>query len=96
MTRSDLVSKQGPTFIEEIPINWPRLWTQGGLAIETWKRPPEVLWVPAHTLPVLRKPGIKTVVTIHGLEYEFLPEYYQFPPEIVAEQINGIRGETGR
>ncbi|MEK7513459.1 MAG: glycosyltransferase family 1 protein [Patescibacteria group bacterium] len=82
MTRSDLVSKQGPTFIEEIPINWPRLWTQGGLAIETWKRPPEVLWVPAHTLPVLRKPGIKTVVTIHGLEYEFLPEYYQFPQKL--------------
>ena len=33
-------------------------------------------------LPVLRKPGIKTVVTIHGLEYEFLPEYYQFPEKL--------------
>jgi glycosyltransferase involved in cell wall biosynthesis len=34
-----------------------------------------VLWVPAHTLPILRKPRIKTVVTIHGLEYQWLPEY---------------------
>lgn len=63
-------------------IRWPRLWTQGGLALEIWKRPPEVLWVPAHTLPVLRQTKIKTVVTIHGLEYEYLPEYYQFPQKL--------------
>ena len=35
----------------------------------------DVLWIPAHTLPVLRNPRVKTVVTIHGLEYRWLPEY---------------------
>ncbi len=68
--------------VEMVEIKWPRLWTQGGLAVETWLRPPDVLFVPAHTLPVLRKPGLKTVVTIHGLEYEFLPEYYQWPQKL--------------
>ncbi|PIR99066.1 hypothetical protein COT87_01450 [Candidatus Collierbacteria bacterium CG10_big_fil_rev_8_21_14_0_10_44_9] len=71
-------------------VNWKYLWTQIGLAWETWKaqthpvcgspshrvcRGLDVLWVPAHTLPVLRNPKVKTVVTIHGLEYKWLPEY---------------------
>lgn len=58
-------------------VNIPRtyLWTQYGLAEATWRRKLDVLWVPAHTLPVFRKPGIKTVVSIHGLEYRWLPEY---------------------
>ena len=59
--------------IREIPLS--RLWTQVGLAARTWVDDLDVLWVPAHTLPVLRKPGIRTVVTVHGLEYEWLPEY---------------------
>ena len=63
-------------------INWSRLWTQGGLAWELMKHPVDVLWVPAHTLPVLRNSKIKTVVTVHGLEYEYLPQYYQFPQKL--------------
>lgn len=51
------------------------LWTQIGLAWETWINSLDILWIPAHTLPVLRKPDLKTVVTIHGLEYQWLPEY---------------------
>jgi len=51
------------------------LWTQEGLARETWRDKLDVLFVPAHTLPIWRKLGIKTVVTIHGLEYRWLPEY---------------------
>jgi len=68
--------------VEVVEINWPRLWTQGGLAFECLKRPPDVLFIPAHTLPVLRAPRLKTVVTIHGLEYEYLPEYYKFPQKL--------------
>ena len=51
------------------------LWTQVGLAARTWVDNLDVLWIPAHTLPVFRKPGIRTVVTIHGIEYEWLPAY---------------------
>ncbi|KKU46515.1 MAG: hypothetical protein UX62_C0012G0001, partial [Microgenomates group bacterium GW2011_GWA2_46_7] len=57
------------------PIQLRYLWTQVGLAAQTWKIPLDVLWIPAHTLPVWRKPGVKTVVTIHGLEYQWLKEY---------------------
>src|SRR3990170_8997014 len=32
-----------------------RLWTQLGLALETWRNPVDILFVPAHTLPVLRR-----------------------------------------
>ncbi len=57
-------------------VKFKYLWTQVGLAWETYQKLTiDVLWVPAHTLPVLRKPGLKTVVTIHGLEYQWLPEY---------------------
>ncbi len=84
-------------------VNYRYLWTQLGLALETWKQfvnpysskavnPDEnmknkrihgftdsryldVLWIPAHTLPIFRRSGIQTVVTIHGLEYQWLPEY---------------------
>lgn len=57
-------------------VQWKYLWTQLGLAWETWGNPHiDVLWVPAHTLPILRNPKVKTVVTIHGLEYQWLPEY---------------------
>lgn len=56
-------------------IKWPILWTQVGLARATWGSKLDILWIPAHTLPVLRKRQLKTVVTIHGLEYKYLREY---------------------
>jgi glycosyltransferase involved in cell wall biosynthesis len=56
-------------------IKWPVLWTQVGLALATWGSKLDVLWILAHTLPVLRKRTLKTVVTIHGLEYKYLREY---------------------
>jgi glycosyltransferase involved in cell wall biosynthesis len=65
-------------------VPWRYLWTQLGLAWATWGKfsnhkfsnsQMDVLWVPAHTLPIFRNPHIKTVVTIHGLEYQWLPEY---------------------
>lgn len=56
-------------------INYPVLWTQVGLALATWGAKLDVLWIPAHTLPILRRRPLKTVVTIHGLEYKYLPQY---------------------
>ncbi|MFZ2199541.1 MAG: hypothetical protein WAV40_01995, partial [Microgenomates group bacterium] len=39
-------------------ISLKYLWTQLGLAWETWKKPKlDVLWIPAHTLPVFRNSG---------------------------------------
>jgi len=59
--------------VVEIPLK--HLWTQVGLAWRTWIDGIDVLWIPAHTLPVLRSPFVKTIVTIHGIEYEWLPAF---------------------
>ncbi len=70
-----------PNFwIKRIP--WPRLWTQVGLASECLLHPPNLLFIPAHTLPLIRQPHLRTVVTIHGLEYQYLPGYYRFPQKL--------------
>lgn len=58
-------------------LNFQFLWTQLGLAIQTFKDNLDVLFVPAHTLPVVRKPGLKTVVTVHDLGSEYLPSTHQ-------------------
>jgi len=46
------------------------------LSLEMIFYPVDVLFVPAHTVP-LKHPE-NTLVTIHGLEYEFCPEAYSF------------------
>lgn len=65
-----------------VNIDRKKLWTQVGLAREVFFHPPDVLFIPAHTLPLIRRPGLKTVVTIHDLGYEFLPQYHQFPHKL--------------
>src|SRR6185295_3495779 len=56
-------------------IPMQRLWTQARLATECLINPPDILFVPAHTLPVLRLPKVKTIVTIHDLGAEFLEQH---------------------
>lgn len=65
----------------EIPKNWEikiikfsRFWTQVGLSLEMLLHPVDVLFVPAHTVPIIHPRN--TIVTIHGLEYEFCPKAY--------------------
>ena len=58
-------------------IPWPRLWTQGGLALECLRRPPDVLFITAHTIPIFRRPSLKTVVTIHDVGLQRYLEAYQ-------------------
>lgn len=72
---------QSPDFA--IPGNWrikelwaPRLWTQGRLSWQMLVDRPDTLFVPAHTVPIVH-PG-RTVVVVHGLEYEFLPQAYSW------------------
>ncbi len=57
-------------------INWPFFWTQFGLSLEMLLNPVDVLFVPAHTVPMIHPK--KTVVTVHGLEYEFCPQAYSW------------------
>ena len=57
-------------------VKWPYLWTQVGLSLEMFLHPVDILFVPAHTVPFIHPEN--TVVTIHGLEYELVPEAYSF------------------
>lgn len=66
-----------------LPESWqvkglwaPRFWTQIRLSLEMIFFPVDVLFVPAHTVPLFHPR--RTIVTIHGLEYEFSPESYGF------------------
>ena len=65
----------GPNFaLRRIPF--PRLWTHARLSAELLARAPDVLFVPAHVLPLgapLRR-RTQTVVTIHDLGYLRFPE----------------------
>lgn len=58
-------------------LNFKFLWTQAGLSITTFFDTLDILFVPAHTLPILRKPGLKTIVTVHDLGAEYLPLTHQ-------------------
>ena len=66
-----------------LPQNWSvkivkcfRFWTQLGLSLEMLLHPVDVLFVPAHTVPFVHPR--KTIVTVHGLEYEVMPHAYSF------------------
>jgi glycosyltransferase involved in cell wall biosynthesis len=52
-------------------IPFPRLWTHLRLSWEMVRRPPDVLFVPAHVLPLIR-PRV-SLVTIHDLGYLHFP-----------------------
>ncbi|MBI2595366.1 glycosyltransferase family 4 protein [Candidatus Daviesbacteria bacterium] len=68
-------------------INWPRFWTQGGLALQTFTDNLDVLFVPSHTLPLFRKPGLKTVMTVHDLGAEYLPSMHQLKQKLYLDFI---------
>lgn len=69
--------KDWPDNFKFVTINLPRLWTQLGLAYRTFTDRLDVLFIPSHTLPLIRKPGLKTVITIHDLGAEYLPAMHQ-------------------
>ncbi|MDO8618918.1 MAG: glycosyltransferase family 1 protein [Candidatus Daviesbacteria bacterium] len=66
-----------PENFQFIKIDLPRFWTQVGLATKTFFEDLDVLFVPAHTLPIIYRPGLKTVVTVHDLGSEYLPKTHQ-------------------
>ncbi|OGE15169.1 hypothetical protein A3F00_03690 [Candidatus Daviesbacteria bacterium RIFCSPHIGHO2_12_FULL_37_11] len=70
-----------------VELKWPRLWTQVGLARQTFKDKLDVLFIPAHTSPLIHKPGLKTVVTVHDLGAEYLPKMHQLKQRLYLKYI---------
>ncbi len=62
---------------EERVLNWPPkyLWTIVRLSIEMMQHPPDVLFVPAHGLPLIAPK--KSIAAIHDIGYERFPELYK-------------------
>ncbi len=58
-------------------LKWPfPMWTQIRLAAEMALNKPDVLFIPVHVLPLIHPKN--SVVTIHGLEYEYCPKTYPY------------------
>ena len=59
-------------------LKWPFKigWTQIRLSWEMLKNRPDILFVPAHTFPLIHPR--KIIVAIQGLEFERIPECYSF------------------
>lgn len=72
-------------------INFPRLWTQVGLAKQTFHDKLDVLFIPAHTSPLIHKPGLKTVVVVHDLGAEYLPKMHQLKQRLYLKWITNYQ-----
>lgn len=60
--------------IKKIPFPW--LWTQTRFAWQLFWDRPDVLWMPVHNVPILRRKSLKVVVTIHDLAFKIFPNYF--------------------
>jgi len=78
-----LYTRPGRTPDFDLPAAWsvktlrsPIFWTLGRLSFEMLFHPPDALFIPSHVVPLVRPR--RTVVTVHGLEYEASPGSYPF------------------
>lgn len=67
----------------------PFFWTQTRFALDVWKDKPDVLWMPVHNIPILKRRGLKSVVTIHDLAFKKFPQYF---PENDLKKLNRLVG----
>jgi len=77
--KGDLGIMPNANFQEKI-LNWPPkyLWTQIRLWWELLANPPDVLFVPAHTIPFLPIPKkIKVITVVHDVGFKRFPEIYK-------------------
>lgn len=80
-------AKVWPKNFQFITIKMLRFWTQAGLATKTFTEKLDVLFIPAHTLPIIHKPSLKTVVTVHDLGAEYLPKMHLLKQRLYLRAI---------
>lgn len=61
------------------------MWTQIGFARALWKDRCDVLWMPVHNVPYMRRGNMRVVVTIHDLAFKFFPDTY---PDADRRKLN--------
>ncbi|MFA5933597.1 MAG: glycosyltransferase family 1 protein [Microgenomates group bacterium] len=90
-----LYPKDWPGNFKFITIPFSRLWTQVGLAKQTFKDTHlDVLFIPSHTLPLIKRPGLKTVVTVHDLGAEYLPKTHQLKQRVYLKLMTDYQLKT--
>ncbi len=65
-------SAGGSLRVEVRRIPFPRMWTHVRLGLEVARRPPDVLFVPSHVLPLWTR--VPAVATVHDLGYLYFPQ----------------------
>ncbi|MDH4358540.1 MAG: glycosyltransferase family 4 protein [Candidatus Berkelbacteria bacterium] len=60
--------------IQSKVMSFPRLWSQFRLSCEILRNPPDVLFIPAHTIPLYH--GRCVVTTLHDVGFRHFPELY--------------------
>lgn len=83
--------KGWPTNFKFSILNFKFLWTQVGLATQTFKDKLDVLFIPAHTSPLFHRPGLKTVVTVHDLGAEYLPQLHQLKQRLYLKWVTNYQ-----
>lgn len=68
---------------EQRVISLPRLWTHLGLGGEMALRPPDVLFVPSHVLPLIT-PG-RSVVVVYDVGHRFFPRAHKITEWLYVE-----------
>lgn len=53
-----------------------KLWTQTRFAYNIWKDKVDILWMPMHNIPLVRRKNLKTIVTIHDLAFKQFPKTF--------------------
>ncbi|MBI4050364.1 MAG: glycosyltransferase family 4 protein [Candidatus Doudnabacteria bacterium] len=73
--RADLAQGLPENFEVKI-LSWPfkYFWVQGRLSLEMLFNPPDILFCPAHTIPLVHP--TKTFTTLHDVGFEDYPELY--------------------
>jgi len=64
-------------------IPFPRVWTHARLSWEMARRPPDVLFVPAHVLPIVHPS--RTLVTVHDLGYLSFPQAHPWQQRLYLD-----------
>lgn len=70
---------------------FPKLWSQVRLSLEMIAHKPDVLFVPAHLVPIIHPKN--TVVTIHDLGFKHFPDLY--PPKELLYHNWGMNYSVG-
>lgn len=68
--------------VRQRAMPFPRLWTHVRLAWEMLVHPPDVLFVPAHVLPLVHP---RAVATIHDLGYRHFPDAHTWKARLYLE-----------